>query len=626
MTQKSELGILLQVISWIVVTTFLYTVLRLEFLGWNWITWFRNIPSEGIFTALIQGVRFDLSSITWLSALVLIATFLPWPSIALSLKEQTLRVSFFLIHIPFLVFNVIDIDFIHFAGRRLTPDSFYLLHESQGKFSAIVGTYWHLLLFNLILFSTYVWFIQNLRFQIGPQRVLSKLFSHWKGRIPASFLFLLILVIFARGGLQPKPLEMAHASAMNSDIRLVHLTLNSSFTTIHSLQKKHLSRLNYFTTSEELIPLLNSESAGNEAYPWSRKPKNVVLFILESFGLEYTGLDNTHKQSFTPFLDSLKPQSIYFQNSFANGRRSIEALPSLLAGIPSLLDEPFVTSNYQTNNIPRIGTELQSRGIWTAFFHGGANGTMFFQEFTQRLGFQQYFGKNEYPKSGDDDGSWGIWDGPFLNYFGEQLKQKDSSFFAVFFSLSSHHPYKVPTEWVDKLPQGPLPILQSVAYTDQMLREFFQNFKNTPWFKDTLFIFTADHTSKSYLPNYQTPLASFRVPILVYFPGAELNSNKNKLDLLEPVQHIDIFPTVTELLGAQVPYPKLARPLFKTGHRKVSTYLDGQQYLIERDSQLVLPTEGALPLSDSVLLPAWKAHRQYFINGLLDNQWILPNE
>jgi phosphoglycerol transferase MdoB-like AlkP superfamily enzyme len=618
---KSELGVLLQTLVWLSLAVTFYTLVRLEFLIWNWKNWFQTIQTDRIAEAMLQGIRFDISSLTWLSSLVLIGALLPWPFIALTLKEMTLKTVFLLVHIPFLLFNLVDVEFIHFAGRRMTPDSFYLMRESTGKFMALFETYWLLFCANTFLCLLFFTMIKRLKITVDPQHSVAKAFRTWKLRLPLSFGFLILFIIMARGGFQPKPLEMAHAAALVPDVRLTQLTLNSSFTTIHSLQKKRLSRLNYTLNNEEPETFLNATTPGRSIQPWSKRPKNVVLFILESFGLEYTGLDGGQEKSFTPFLDSLQNKSIYFANSFANGRRSIESLPSLLAGIPSLVDEPFLTGPFLVNDIPRLGVDLNDRGIWTGFFHGGANGTMFFQEFSQRIGITNYFGKDEYPNSDDDDGTWGIWDGPYLNFFGDHLTKINSSpFFAVFFSLSSHHPFRVPESYATQLPQGPLPILQSIAYTDLMLSEFFQKYATAPWFKETLFIITADHTSKSYLPNYQTPLGNFRVPLLLYFPGAEFSKDKELLDPTEPVQHIDVFPTVREIFSVDQSSSKLSRSLLRTGPRKVTLYLDGEGILVEKNKTLILPTEINPPDSLDPSLQSWKAQRQYFINGLIDNK------
>ncbi len=638
---NSDFKILIRTILWLLTTLIFYSIIRLEFLLWNWDSWFRNTDSASLTEAFLHGLRFDLSSITWLSSVVLFFALLPWPSVSMHLKEMTLKCVFLLINLPFLFLNTIDIEFIHFTGRRLTTHSYYLLAETQGKLLSLFTSYWALFSFNLILLFLYYYLIKNnfnLKHNPHHESYLNNSqkngFSHfitacdfffkkWFFRIPISILLLVLYIIFARGGFQPKPLELAHALSMNSDHRLTHLALNSSFTVIHSIQKKPLRPAHYFSSDEEYSHLLNANTPGTALLPWTRKPKNVVILILESFGTEYTGLDHPKEFSFTPFLDSLKEKSIYFQNSFANGRRSIEALPSLLAGMPSLIDEPFLTSPFQSNTLPRLGTLLAEKGIETLFFHGGANGTMFFQEFTQRLGFSQYRGKNEYSKTSDqdDDKTWGIWDGPFFSFTSRELSQQQKPFLAVLFSLSSHHPFRVPDGYENKLPKGPLPIHQSIAYTDLMLSQFFKEASQTEWFSETLFILTADHTSKSYYEEYQSPLGSFRVPLLLFFPGADFSAEKNLVEIQEPVQHIDVFPTLLDLFSIPKDSTnKLGRSLLLTGPRKVTLYLDGQQLLVDRNQTLQESTKGDLHNPLHPLAPSWKAHRQYFINSLLDNR------
>lgn len=628
---QTDFKILVRTVVWLLTTVLFYSIVRLEFLIWNWSSWFQSTDSSSLINALLQGMRFDLSSITWLSSVVLLSALLPWPSVSMSLKEKTLKCVFLLINIPFLFLNMIDLEFIHFSGRRMTINSYYLLKESNGKLSALFSSYWFIISFNILLLLLFYWLIVN-NFRLKPYRrhqhpsflfsTLDHLFRQWFCRIPLSLMLLILYIIFARGGTQPKPLEMAHALSISPDQRLTNLALNSSFTTIHSLQKKNLRLIHYFTYAEEYEPLLNANTPGESVMPWSRAPRNVVLIILESFGTEYTGLDHPKEFSFTPFLDSLKPQSLYFENSFANGRRSIEALPSLLAGFPSLLDEPLLTSPFQSNKLPQLGTDLTQKGITSAFFHGGANGTMFFQEFTQRLGFNHYFGKNEYPNTlADDDGTWGIWDGPFFSFVNKELTKLTSPFLGVLFSLSSHHPFRVPAVYQDQLPQGPLPIHQSVAYTDLMLSQFFKESAASPWYKDTLFIITADHTSKSFYPEYQSPANSFRVPLMLYFPGAEFSTAREELDLREPVQHIDILPTLVEIFDLPSDTHKLGRSLLQTGPRHVTLYLDEQQIIVDKYQVLVESTESDLQSPLNPLSPIWKAHRQYFINGLLENQF-----
>ena len=135
--------------------------------------------------------------------------------------------------------------------------------------------------------------------------------------------------------------------------------------------------------------------------------KNIVIIIVESLSAEFTGIGNPG-HGYTPFLDSLAEKGLYFKNRFANGRRSIDAPPSILAGLPHLRDETFFCAEFKT--LHGLGTVLKSHGYNTSFFHGGKNGTMFFDVFSRRMGFDDYYGLNEYPNPQDSDGIWGIYD------------------------------------------------------------------------------------------------------------------------------------------------------------------------------------------------------------------------
>ncbi len=134
-------------------------------------------------------------------------------------------------------------------------------------------------------------------------------------------------------------------------------------------------------------------------------------------------------------------QGLTFTNAFANGKRSIEALPSILSSLPAIMDNAFVTSLYSSNPIESLAAILKNKGYQTSFFHGGKNGTMGFDNFTKLVGIDAYFGLNEYPNEEDYDGNWGIYDEPYLQYFCNQISLMKEPFFTSVFTLSSHHPY-----------------------------------------------------------------------------------------------------------------------------------------------------------------------------------------
>src|SRR6188768_118772 len=112
--------------------------------------------------------------------------------------------------------------------------------------------------------------------------------------------------------------------------------------------------------------------------------------------------------------------------------------------MPTLMSASYVSSPYGSNKLNSIAGMLKSKGYQSAFFHGGNNGTMNFDNFTLLTGFDKYYGRKEYPKDTDYDGHWGIFDEPFYYFFIDKCSSMKQPFVNAFFSLSSHHPYNLP--------------------------------------------------------------------------------------------------------------------------------------------------------------------------------------
>ena len=178
------------------------------------------------------------------------------------------------------------------------------------------------------------------------------------------------------------------------------------------------------------------------------KPMNVVVLILESFTKEVVGslnmdLEGGHYKGYTPFLDSLISKSYTWKYSFANGTKSIDAIPSVIAGVPSLV-QPFVLSRYSLNEMEGLAATLKKKGYDAGFFHGAPNGSMGFDAITHMLSIKKYFGQNEYKRTEDSDGYWGIPDELFLNYCANNFSQLKEPFIASVFTLSFSIPLILP--------------------------------------------------------------------------------------------------------------------------------------------------------------------------------------
>jgi phosphoglycerol transferase MdoB-like AlkP superfamily enzyme len=359
----------------------------------------------------------------------------------------------------------------------------------------------------------------------------------------------------------------------------IPLVLNTPFTILKTFYKDDLQSTMYFP-DEQLAQIYQPVFCSEKS---EMTYNNIVLIILESFSKEYIGYYNGlagNDSSFTPFLDSLIGESLHFRYSFANGKKSMEALPAILAGIPSLMDNPYITSRYSSNNVNSIASILNKYNYSTSFYHGGKNGTMGFDNFANIASIKKYSGKKQYPDKKDFDGNWGIYDEPYLQYYANELNKEKQPFFSCVFTLSSHHPYSVPEKYADKFKEGNYAILKSISYADYSLRKFFETAEKMPWYSKTLFIITADHTSISTEKYYTNNLGTYSVPVIFYHPA---DSSFRGYDNCV-TQHCDIFPSIIDYLGIKDSIVCFGKSVFDKQEAHFSiNYLNGIYQMINNN-------------------------------------------
>ena len=329
------------------------------------------------------------------------------------------------------------------------------------------------------------------------------------------------------------------------------ILLNTPFSLMKSLENTTFVHPYYFSNEEaEAIfsPIHCDEIKGNGRMGHT----NVVVLILESFSKEYIGFYNQHideYEGYTPFLDSLLTHCVTYTHSFASGRKSIDAMPSVLSSIPMVI-EPYIVTPYSTNAVSSLAACLRNEGYTTAFFHGAPNGSMGFQAYARSAGFEHYYGMDEYDGIEAFDGTWAIWDEEFLQYYARTMSHMQQPFMTAVFTASSHHPFRVPKQYEGVFPTGTHPIHPCVGYTDHALREFFAYAQQQDWYENTLFVLTADHTNQVSLPEYATAKGLFEVPIAFYSP----RWNQGELRSIGAISQTDIMPSVLAYLGYSKPF------------------------------------------------------------------------
>ena len=571
--------------------------LRLFFLGLLLFTFSRivfafqnpeTIPEEGnLLWIFIFGLRYDLTALAWIALPLMLVHAYP-NKIVLSNRGKQLSIILFSILIALsLLMNFADTGWFSFQRKRSTADVFAVLSAGDDlsrNLPAYLTSYWHLTLLWLLSVILFV------RFGMRMVRENSGIvFAPVAYRIISAILFTGLYFVTIRGGVQLKPLSTQAAATVYGP-ESAPLILNTPYTIIKSVGNTALQEASYFSPEEaaRIYPLHFRMDKVNTTH------KNVVVIILESFSKEYTGLQPNGK-SYTPFLDSLAEAGINFKNSYANGKRSIEGLPAILASVPALMNEPFITSQYNTNKINSIASLLNKEDYSSSFFHGGNNGTMGFDNFTAAAGYKKYYGKSQYNGAAEnDDQHWGIYDHAFYQFMIEKLAEEKEPFTSTVFSLSSHHPYSVPANRANLYPEGEIPILKSIAYADDALRTFFRLAAQQSWYKNTVFILTADHTGPGYTEAGNSATGMFSVPIIIYYDGIQ-PAVEDKI-----AQHIDILPTALYLAGYQGTYSSLGRNLFNDARQPFAiTYNSGFWQLITNQNVVRWDGENQPVCSDS---------------------------
>ncbi|MBC7440460.1 MAG: LTA synthase family protein, partial [Flavobacterium sp.] len=290
----------------------------------------------------------------------------------------------------------------------------------------------------------------------------------------------------------------------------------------------------------------------------------------ESNGREYFGSFNKSEKipnykGYTPFVDSLAQHSLIFTNAYSNGWKSIHAVSSVLAGIPSFKDA-FTSSPFPKQKTSSLISTLKSIGYSTSFFHGAPNGSMGFLGYTNILGVDNYYGKIEYNNDADFDGVWGIWDEPFFQYFNKTISAKKQPFMATLFSVSSHEPYKIPEKYNGKFPKGDVNIHKCIGYTDFALRQFFNKARHESWFKNTIFVLVGDHGNIIFYDEYKKELNRNAVAMMIYSPDEKYKGVNTDF-----AQQIDIYPTILDMIGYEKPFRSWGRSL--VGETKIPPFV-----------------------------------------------------
>ena len=557
-------------LSNLVIAYILYFLARIIYLLVNYSYFEQGLSFSHLMEMLGGGLVFDTSAILVTNIPYIVLMLLPWHRKENDTYQQICKWVFSVINGLALAINLCDSVYFRYTMRRTTTTVFSEF-SNEGNLGSIFLTetlhHWYL----VIAFVLLIWGVWKLYVKTGLE---------WKRLRPWPYALTVFLSLAAfapfvvagiRGGFTTavRPITISNANQyVNRPIEAA-LVLNTPFSLYRTIGKAVFVVPDYYQNEQEMEAIYSPVHTGLSGISGESRDtiapgfikKNVVVLIVESFGREYIGalnktLENGQYRGYTPYVDSLIAKSVTFSHTYCNGRKSIDGMPSILSSIPMFV-EPFFLTPASMNHVSGIASILAAEGYQTAFFHGAQRGSMGFQAFSRATGFQDYYGREDYDADtrfgGDEDfdGMWAIWDEPFLQYYATKMSEMKEPFMTAVFTASSHHPYVIPEKYKTQYPEEGIVIHKCIRYTDMAIGKFFEKASREPWFNNTIFVLTSDHTNLSDHAFYETDLGGFCSPIIIYEPG---NVERQPEIQDKIAQQIDILPTIMGMLHYQKPY------------------------------------------------------------------------
>jgi phosphoglycerol transferase MdoB-like AlkP superfamily enzyme len=481
------------------------------------------------------GFRYDLfSAVIFLSPIFLLSIII-FLIPSFKLKEKLFKIEtcfFFLITIVVTTVMAVDVAYFRYNGRRSTVEVFSLFEHSKSAFVSFVKGYNEL----IVILAIVIFCLGYLYKKLISKPDFNLTSKQWI--ISGVVLF---LIIFIGVGNKKRPLQPKTASYFVSS-KYTSIITNTPLTLLYSIYKNQsiLESKNYMSDKEarQIAPIFHGFKRKEF------KKKNVVIFVLESFSREYL-IDGHINRARTPFLDSLMQKSIVFENAYANATTSTYGLMCILGGIPAFMDEPYFSSIYSQNKLLGIGDMLKKEGYTNSFFFGAEDDHFGFRKKLALLGVDNYYSQEDLLNFKDYyDGSWGVYDHVYFKFAAQELKKQPKPIFSTIFNISSHYPYTIPPNFRENMAEGRLPSLQSIEYVDYSLRKFFESISNEAWYKETVFLFIADHWAK--IPGIieNSMVGKYQIPAFMHLP-----EHPKQVIVKDIFQQLDVLPSILDTLG-----------------------------------------------------------------------------
>jgi len=488
----------------------LFAIFRFIFIVYN-ISYSDGATKAILSKSFLVGLHLDLS----MTGYILLLTIFIQSIIVLMFNQLKYVVSnwinyiFIIILIPLLLSNI---HLYSYWGRLLDVEGFSFIKTPWIIFASIK---WYESFLFFILWGALAWFFIKM-FQLFNRKKTVTFQLNWLTTLSVSFLLLLIagvMIIPIRGGLGVAPINTGIAFYSSNNFAN-HSAVNPIWNLLYSFKRAGARTYHYkFMDDKEAFKIFDElYTYSNDSTPKiiaNEKP-NIVVILLESFSSQVVGSVGGVKA--TPNLDSIAKEGILFSNIYAASDRSDKGIVATMAGYQVLPGYSIIQYPEKSQSLSFLPNKLKENGYSNlTYLYGGDMGFKGMNSFVTLAGFEKVVAINSFPSSLRNT-KWGVHDEYTFDKLVEEMEISNSSektFFKFYFTLSSHEPFDVPYQGDFKDPY-----INSIAYTDSCLGDFFNKVKAKNLWDNTLFILIADHGTSGPKKAKSAMIERYQIPMI----------------------------------------------------------------------------------------------------------------
>jgi len=408
--------------------------------------------------------------------------------------------------------NMIDLGLYNDWGSKINNKAISYLAYPKEAFASM-GSSPVFLLFSVFIITTFlsVWiFVKKFK---TPQKIKLRYYQY--------FLFLIIffplLIIGLRGGVQHYPINKSRAYFSTNPV-LNQAAANSCWNCLFVLTKPDNLKqnpYNYFEIGEaqQIVNQIHHVEKDSTTSIFSIARPNIIVIMLESFSADAAGIYG-YKDNVTPQFDKLASEGLIFTNFYASGFRTEQGIAALISGFPSQPLTTVIRKFGKFEHLPSFVQVLHSNDYHTSFYYGGDLYFANTEAYLESSGFEKLIDIDQFDVKHRT--KWGIYDEQLLEYMANDLKNNPEPFFSSTITLINHEPFDAEVERIYSGNSIVDDFRNTLFYTDKCLGQFFENIKNEPWFKNTIFIITGDHAHKMPYDRKHYEYKRHWIPFVIY--------------------------------------------------------------------------------------------------------------